>query len=331
MPSSCACCDGLAAHALGERRPSDRATVFVPYCTDCFRHASAVRTHWLVSTLASGVLGLTTAAAIPLFWSFVPALVYGASVLVAGALPLGFLLFAGQGRLRAGHSAVGRAVWWRRTGELCCTNGRFCAELLPPGRPMPDPRGEREPCFPKWILAGWVLTAVSAPLAWWVHHPVVRVINLTDTRLTVRVDGHRMIDVEPTSAENPRAGVEIRVPSGQRDFSAEDPRGQPVAQSAVRVVAARDHLYAPASREHCFWLETSGYGRNAQDASIVPLAGQVRFWILPGRVDTWFYENPEVRFGDGRSSGGELTALRQAHCADAPDAVVQASREREVD
>jgi hypothetical protein len=138
-----------------------------------------------------------------------------------------------------------------------------------------------------------------------------------------------MVEVEPTSAESPRAGVEMRVPSGQREFSVEDPAGRRVSQSLVKVVAARDHLYAPASREYCFWLETSGYGRNAPDVSIVPLVGQLRFWVLPGSVDTWFSENPKVSPGDGRSSGGVLTALRQASCADAPDSVVQARRERE--
>jgi hypothetical protein len=152
----------------------------------------------------------------------------------------------------------------------------------------------------------------------------VRILNLTDERLTVRVDGHPLGLVEATSTENARAGVEVRVPSGQREFLAEGPGGRVVARATVHVHGAKEHLYAPGSNDHCFWLETTGYGRSAPpNPRLEALTGAARFWVLPGHVDTWFDKNPEASPGGRRTSGGSLTALRQARCADAPGSVGQ--------
>jgi hypothetical protein len=150
----------------------------------------------------------------------------------------------------------------------------------------------------------------------------VRIVNLTDARLAVRVDGHLLALVDATSTENARAGVEVRVPSGQREFLAESPGGQTVARAAVHVHGGREHLYAPGSDGYCFWLETTAYGRAAPpNPRVEPLVGTGRFWVLPGHVDTWFDKNPDAPPGDRRTSGGALTALRQARCADAPAGV----------
>jgi hypothetical protein len=320
MPTDCACCGAVAAHALREHR--DRATALVPYCTVCHRHASAVRTRRLAWVLACSVLALTTAAAAPLLWPFVPALAYACLVLAAASLPAVVLPIWWRRRPRAGHTAVGRAAWWLESGELCCTSLRFARELGDrSAAPVRAVRGG-EPRWAAWMAAGWVVAFASAPWLFWLHRPLVRIVNLTDARLAVRVDGHLLALVEPTSTENARAGVEVRVPSGQREFLAESPGGQTVARAAVHVHGGGEHLYAPGSDGYCFWLETTAYGRAAPPSPRVePLVGTDRFWVLPGRIDTWFDKNPGAPPGDRRTSGGALTALRQARCADAPSGV----------
>jgi hypothetical protein len=319
MPGLCACCGAVAARALVERRARDRATAWVPYCTVCHRHASAVRTRRLAGVLSSSVLALTTAASLPLLWPFVPAVLYGCLVLAAASLPALALPVWWRRRPRAGHTAVGRAAWWLEPGELCCTSSRFASELALGNAASVRNVSALEPRWVGWMAAGWVLALAVSPFLFWLHRPLVRIVNLTDTRLIVRVDGHPLGLVEPTSTENARAGVEVRVPSGQREFLAEGPGGQVVARAAVHIHGAKEHLYAPGSKDYCFWLETTGYGRAAPpNPRIEPLAGEVRFWVLPGHVDTWFDKNPEAAPGDRRTSGGSLTALRQALCADAP-------------
>jgi hypothetical protein len=326
MPSHCACCDAVAAQALAEHRARDGATVFVPYCTACHRHSSAVQTRRLVFVLATSVLGLTSAAALPLLWPFLPAVAYGCLVIFVAWLPWVALPIGWRRRPRAAHTAVGRAAWWLESGELCLTNSRFATELALANAGSVRIVREREPRWTAWMAAGWALVLVLAPLLYWVHRPLVRVVNLTGARLVVYVDRHRLVEVEPTSVENARAGVEVRIPSGQREFLAEGPGGQVVARALVQVRGAREHLYAPGSEDYCFWLETTSYGRVAPPTPrIEPLTGPDRFWALSGRVDTWFDQNPEPPVGDPRTSGGSLVALRQARCADAPDSVVRAA------
>ena len=43
--------------------------------------------------------------------------------------------------------------------------------------------------------------------------------------------------------------------------------------------------------------------------------------VLPGGIDTWFAPNPGTADPNARSSGGLLTALRQAPCTEAPQEV----------
>jgi hypothetical protein len=69
---------------------------------------------------------------------------------------------------------------------------------------------------------------------------------------------------------------------------------------------------------HCFWLESTAYGRAEVDgARRLALSRKQHFWVLPLVVDSWFSENP-AQSDDQRSTGGVLTALRQAPCALAP-------------
>jgi len=127
--------------------------------------------------------------------------------------------------------------------------------------------------------------------------------------------------LEPTSAENPAAGVQLRIPAGERRLTAVDSSSKAVVRALVVARAGRQHLYAPASPSYCFWLETEGYGQAAaQRLDRVPLIGSDRFWVLP-QVDSWFSPNPPPSASDDRSSGGTRTALRQARCREAPASV----------
>jgi hypothetical protein len=117
------------------------------------------------------------------------------------------------------------------------------------------------------------------------------------------------------------------VPSGERALAVIGPGGRVVEEARVFVKSGARHLYAPASDGYCFWLERSFYGRSGPDvAERRALAGSVRFWVLPSDLDTWFSPNPEPSRADKRSSGGMLSALRQARCSVAPAEVRQAQQ-----
>jgi hypothetical protein len=135
----------------------------------------------------------------------------------------------------------------------------------------------------------------------------------------VSVDGRLAIFLEPTSGESPAAGVELRVPSGTRELvvrSAAD--GRLLSRQTARFEGGREHLFAPGSDGYCFWLESTGYGRARTERALrQPLEGEEKFWILPRGVDTWFAPNPPAGEQSVRASGGVLTALRQAPCAEA--------------
>ena len=179
------------------------------------------------------------------------------------------------------------------------------------------------------MLAGVAVGLMALPFFYRFYRPLVRIVNLTDSRLLVYVDGEMLTSIEPTSAESAAAGVEVRIPAGQRRLQARDPSGSTRATTTVAVRAASPHLYAPASERYCFWIERTGYGRAAglaANTEIVPLEGDARFWVLPDEIDSWFSPiRPEMP-GDDRSTGGVLTALRQAPCSALPTRPSQLSR-----
>ena len=320
VPAGCACCGAVAGSSRVETRARDGGTVIVPYCSGCQRHASAAGTRKLATTLASCVLAGTLAAALPVLCG-------GASPVTLALLSLGgALLPLGVGALwrRApgpGHSASGRAVWWLPTGELACTSSRWAAELCENNGLAARPVRVTERLLSPWMVAGPLLALAALPLFYWLLRPEVRVVNLTYGRITVLVDERAVATVEPTSVENPTAGELLHVPAGVRRLQAETSAGLSIADYQVIVRSGRQHLYAPGSGPYCFWLETNGYGKaGAGRVRIDPLEGQRRFWVLP-RIDSWFAPNPPPSEHDDRSSGGVLTALRQARCNEAPAAV----------
>lgn len=320
LPGSCACCGGIAASSRVEIRSSDGASLIVPYCTDCQRHASAAVTRTLAVTVASCLLAATLAATLPLIDETQGLLAYGTIVLVGALVPILAAAFWPR-RIAPGHTTTGRAVWWLSGGALCCTNPRWAAELAVEAGVEPRRQLLGERVLSPWMLAGPLLALGAAPFLYWLYHPGVRVVDLTGTRIEVRVDGRTVASVQPTSAESPAAGVELRLPAGQHVLESRDSQGRVVARANVFIHSGAEHLYAPGARGYCFWLETTGYGRAGAVGPVIrPLAGAARFWALPLDVDTWFAPNPPPSHDDVRSSGGELTALRQARCSEAPAA-----------
>lgn len=320
LPAGCACCSGIAASSRVEVRSIDRGSVIVPYCTDCQRHASAVVTRTLAVTVASCLLAATLAGTLPLLDETQGVLAYTTIVLMGALLPI-LLGLLWPRRIAPGHSTTGRAVWWLRDGRLCCTNPRWAAELATTAGVEPRRHTLAERVLSPWMLSGVLLALGAAPFAYWMYHPLVRVVDLTGSRIEVRLDGHTVASVQPTSAESPAAGVELHLPAGKHRLVARDDQGHVVASAEVFIQSGAEHFYAPGARGYCFWLETTGYGRAGAAGPVIrPLEGAARFWALPLDVDTWFAPNPRPALHDVRSSGGELTALRQARCSEAPPA-----------
>jgi hypothetical protein len=149
------------------------------------------------------------------------------------------------------------------------------------------------------------------------HHPQLRVLNLSGQPLWLVIDDARRVALAPSSAESPVSGLTLRLPRGSRRLAALDLEGGVVATAQVELTSRHDHLYAPGSEGHCFWLELTGYGRE-RSRRVVSLSSPSRFWTLDTAVDTWFVPSPDPPGGDERSSGGTLTSLRHARCDEAP-------------
>lgn len=318
VPTGCACCGAPASLTLSERRRSDAKTLIVPYCESCHDHASTVATRTLALSLAALLLGLSTAVAVPLLWDWVTLPAYVAAVLLAAGLPaaLGQVVRSGPG---AKPHAPGKAVWWEGDGVLAGTNMAWARELATANRARVDSACVRERLWSPWMLSAAVVGLVAAPFWLSYQHASVRVLNLTDLPLRLSADGRQLALVEPSSAESPAAGVDVRVPAGRRILEVSTRAGHLVRRTSVFIQAGRQHLYAPASPAYCFWLETTTYDSdNPSQPQMEPLVGDDRFWVLPTQLDTWLAPNPPAASLGVRSTGGVLVALRQGRCEDAP-------------
>lgn len=286
------------------------------YCGTCrrehARHDSTAAALGAVSLL----FGIATALAFPLLW---PRAALGWHLLAATTLAVLPIAGLGAARRCAVWGSVPR-VW--RLGPLgTCIERRETAARVAAatGRPW---RSLWLPPVVYRIAWGLVpaLAIVLSGLAYGWHHPRLRVINFTRERLWLAVDGPLVAALDPAGSEPARATLELRLPRGRRELVAFDEHHQPIARVVAELEGGREHLYAPASVEGCFWLESTGYGRRAA-SEIRPLLSETRFFVLSADVDTWFAETPEPPRFDRRSSGGTLTALRHAPCPRAPEAV----------
>jgi hypothetical protein len=312
LPSECASCGAPPARARLERGPS-REELFVPYCAACDERLSRHGTLVLAASIASGLSSLAIGLVGPMLWPWA-----GGVLLLAASVALGVLPLVLAYLLEPTGPGLGvPAVWWRRNARLVCERVAFARELerlngIAPAVERVRPLGH-------WglALAGVVLGAVCSTLAFRWHHPRLHVLNLSEQRLLLRVDGRALAELEPTSFESAGAGVILRLPAGSRLLEVSSPAGVQVAEARVQLERGVEHLYAPASPGHCFWLELTGYGRQSSHR-IERLESRDRFWPLREGVDTWFVPPPPSSSVDRRSSGGVLTGVRHARCEDAP-------------
>jgi hypothetical protein len=314
-PPLCACCGGSPSTTRREERGA--RSLIVPYCGPCLRHVSARTTRNLAATVSSVLLAGALSFALPIARGSFSLSVDVAIVLLSASLPI-VIRFALGARAKPNHVSAERAVWWSKEGELACKNPRWASELARANEAESRPASLSEPRLDVWLALGPLSALVLGPAAWYLHHPLVRVLDLNETRIELLVDGQRVAEVEPTSAESSAAGIDVRIPAGEHEVSAVGPAGNTIHTARVRVQSGRRHLYVPGGDRYCFWLEEARYGRaGRQEAAVEPLAGTTRFWVLPRRVDTWFAPNPSPP-ADQVSSGGVLLALRQAPCSEAP-------------
>jgi hypothetical protein len=293
--------------------------LIVPYCSTCHRHASFFRTRALAVAAASTLLGGSAAFALPLLWEWLPYPVLAFASLVLAAIPLVIARFVRQS-VHRGHSAAVRAVWWRNRTEIVCTSVSFARELANASGTSSRLASLAEPWFSRWMLVGIAATVVATAMAQHLVFARVRVVNLTDGAVVVLVDMRQVARVEPSSGESPAAGAELSVGAGRRRLTAVNESGQIIEDAVVELRGAARHLYAPSSDGYCFWLETTGYGHSWPNGIIVePLERGASFWPVPTSVDAWFAANPPPT-AEQRSTGGALTAVRQARCERAPSA-----------
>jgi hypothetical protein len=313
FPDECAGCGAFAT--ASEVIGSGTRAVVVPYCTACLRRSGAARTRHLATVIASLLLAVAVVGGGPLVWPWVGPLALTFGAILASASPLAVSLWVLPRLLP--HLATPRAVFFTFSGELAFRRPYFAerAALLS-GAKEPRAARRKEPLGIA-VLAGPLLAALGGPALHWLHHPLVRLLNLRPEVAFVEVDGRVVAEVLGSSVESPEAGVDVRLPAGPRQIVTRSRDGV-VDERRVVVRSGRHHLYAPGAHDYCFWLETTNYGR-AGPAPVgrVELPRGAGFWVLPKRIDTWFSQNP-ARPGETRSSGGNLTALRQARCRDLP-------------
>jgi len=315
LPEDCAGCGETATAHLGIGFGS--RALAVPYCGRCRERASLSGTRALSTALASWLLAGTFAAGAPLLWPWAAAAVVTLAAVLVSATPWAVDRWV-LPRLFP-RAAAGRAVFRTIRGELACRRPAFAERIaaLNPGARLRAVR-RSEPLGPG-AVTGPIVALIAGPALHWLHHPLVRVLDLMPDPIVVEVDGRRVAEVVGSSREDPAAGVELRLPAGRRRIVTRTRRGE-VATNEVLLRSGRLHLFAPGPHEQCFWLETTSYGRLGSAAvERVVLPPDQRFWVLPAAVDAWFVENPPGP-GEGRSSGGQRTALRQGRCRDVPGA-----------
>lgn len=319
VPPDCCCCGAPAASSVVEVSPRGLSLI-VPYCTSCHAHATAPRTWTLSVVLASLLTSASVALALPLAFDWISVGAHLLVTLLSGLAPMAAWLLR-RAAPEPGHRARGRAAFFVRGGELACLDPTWARDLARMNSLTTQAGALREPWFS--ARAAWVLLL---PLAGALYlreltFPSVLVLNLTEEPFEVTIDGRELGRVEPSSAESPAAGKVLRIPAGTRLARVTSATGRLVHEASLEVVAARDHLYAPGATEHCFWLETTGYGQHGPaETMVLPLDETRPFWVIPSAIDSWFAPNPDPS-AEVRSTGGVMTALRQSLCRHAPSSV----------
>ena len=226
-------------------------------------------------TAAALVLGLSSAAVLPLLLPWQGAAVLGVASTLLSALPfIGYWLVA-----------------WRR------------------GLAVPEPAR-----FMAWAGGVMLVSGLATLPLFDLYRGQVRVLNHGDEPFTLWVDGKRVARVEPSSGESPRAGAWLTLPAGVHELRVvAEASGRELFSARELVQGGSPHLFAPLSAGYCFVIEQRGYGDakdEARDSQV--LDGSNPFWVLPDGI-TWFTPNPEP--GPLQTSGGTLSCLRQKRCS----------------
>ena len=316
-PPGCACCGAPDGGSDVVRGGSGDVQLIVGYCDECRRHQGVERARLLAGALASALVALGLGVALPLASRPLPPSLLAALALVGSLVPV-IVVALFPRRAGPGHAAAGPAVRPAR-GGLSCARERWARELarLNGVEPSAAPFRERRVTLALLLAPLLAPLAVLAVLA--VASPVVRVVNLSGERIRVEVDGSELVTLDPTSVESPVAGAEVRLGIGSHELVARAPDGRVLERARVSVEAFRTHLFAPASGAHCFWLETSSYGRSGGGPSAQqPFEGPPHFWALPADLGGFFTPPPEALLSEARFTGGLVTVLRQAPCEATP-------------
>jgi len=321
LPEECACCAEAATHRSALTR-KDGASLLVGYCDECAEHQANSSSRVLSLTLASVLLALSGAAGLPLLaprLGFFPLLL---AVCGLSVVPLLLVLLPVR-PVPPPHAARGPAVSWGPGERLLCAARAYAERVVSLNGGELSRALVPERWGSAWLSAGPVLGLGAACFSFFVYHPLLRVLNLGPVRVEVAVDGTPLTSVDPTSNESPAGGALVRVPAGAHTLSVvSSVDGSALGSSSVQFQSGAVHLFAIAAENTCFWLETTGYGREQRaQSSYQALPSAEHFWVLPSGIDTWFASNPEPSAANAHSSGGLLTALRQAPCTEAPEEV----------
>jgi len=317
MPSTCACCGEPAAQGSLARARAGSGLI-VGYCDDCAAHLGRDATRRLAGVVASSLLGGGLALALP-FSDRPPSIVVLAFVVLVAALVPVAVVALWPRRPAPGHCAEGPAVRFLADGEVLCASDRYATELCRANGGKQRLARFRERRTSVWLFVPSPLCVALGVATLVVSSPLLRVVNLGPERITVEVDGRRVVAVDPTSVENASAGEEVRITAGEHELVARTPSGRVVEQARVRVEAGHPHLFAPGSEGNCFWLESAEYGRGrANEPEREPLEGETHFWVLPSDLGGFFRPVPEQAQAESRLTGGVVTVLRQAPCGADP-------------
>jgi len=321
LPEECACCAEAATHRLALTR-ADGASLLVGYCDECAEHQADGSSRVLSLTLASVLLALSAAAGVPLLLPRLGLLPLVLAVCGFAILPL-LLAFLPLGPVRPPHAARGPALYWGSGSHLLCAAAGYAERVAALNGGELHATKVPERWGSAWLSAGPVLGLGAACLSFFIYHPLLRILNLGPVPVLVALDGKHLTSVDATSNESPSGGALVRVPAGAHTLSVvSSVDGTALGATSVGFQSGAVHLFAIAADETCFWLETTGYGREQRSSvSFQALPSAEHFWVLPSGIDTWFAGNPPPSAANARTSGGLLTALRQAPCTEAPQEV----------
>jgi hypothetical protein len=315
LPSICACCGRNASLSRREIGSTRDACVIVPYCESCATHASRARLLDLGAFFGSTLIAVSSSILLNLGglnrWVNL-VLSVGLSV-----LPLALIRRYGLPR-QLGHAARGRAVFVHGR-KVVVSSFAFAREMAQQNNVIPRELKSTAVRMKGWTVVGPVVALILSPTFHYLFWPQLRVLNFTDGRLVLFVDGRRIGDVEPTSGESPASGVEFRVPSGRRHLRAVSAEGTQISDIRVTLRSGSRHLFAPAALPSCLYVQRIAYGRtslsHAFDPRVVetyPLLSEDRFWVIAPEIEPWFI--PERSVQPGLTTGGLVSLLRMGRC-----------------